>query len=45
MRQLLIKEFPQFSRNSFLPRLVVMFPIAIICIMPWVANMVWTTST
>ncbi len=39
MRQLLIKEFTQFRRNSFLPRLVVMFPIAIICIIPWVANM------
>ncbi len=39
MKHLLIKEFTQFFRNSFLPRLVVIFPIAIICIMPWVANM------
>ncbi len=39
MRHLLIKEILQFRRNSFLPRLVLMFPIAIICVIPWVMNM------
>lgn len=28
----------QILRNPFLPRMIVMFPIAIMCIMPWVAN-------
>ncbi len=39
MRHLLIKEITQFFRSTFLPRLVVIFPIAIICIIPWVMNM------
>ncbi len=39
MRQLLIKEVLQFRRNSFLPRLVFIFPVMIMCIMPWVMDM------
>ncbi len=39
MRHLLLKEIIQFCRNSFLPKLVVIFPIAIVCIIPWVMNM------
>lgn len=33
------KEFKQFFRNSFLPRLLVGFPIMVILVFPWVANM------
>lgn len=33
------KEFKQFFRNSFLPKMLVGFPIAAILIIPWVANM------
>ncbi len=36
---LLQKEFLQIRRNSFLPRLIVAFPIMIMCVMPWVMNM------
>lgn len=36
---LLNKEFRQFLRNSFLPKMVIIFPIMIMLIMPWVATM------
>ena len=36
---LLQKEFLQIKRNAFLPRLIVIFPIVIMCVMPWVMNM------
>jgi ABC-2 type transport system permease protein len=36
---LLQKEFTQIRRNAFLPRLIVMFPIVVMCVMPWVMNM------
>ncbi len=39
LRYLIQKEFLQIRRNSFLPKLIVMFPIMIMCIMPWVMNM------
>ena len=39
LRYLIQKEFLQIRRNAFLPRLIVMFPIMIMCIMPWVMNM------
>ncbi len=39
MRHLLIKELLQFRRNTFLTRLVFIFPIMIMCVMPWVMNM------
>ena len=39
LKYLLRKEFTQIRRNPFLPRLIVMFPIMIMCIMPWVMNM------
>lgn len=38
-KYLLQKEFIQIRRNAFLPKLVVMFPIMIMCVMPWVMNM------
>ena len=39
LRHLIRKEFLQIRRNPFLPRLILMFPIVIMCIMPWVMNM------
>ena len=42
MRTLLVlldKEFRQLIRHSFLPRMVVVFPVMIMCVMPWVATM------
>lgn len=39
LRHLLRKEFLQIRRNPFLPRLIVMFPIMMMCVMPWVMNM------
>jgi ABC-2 type transport system permease protein len=38
IRYLLEKEFKQFRRNSFLPRLVIMFPMMVTLIFPMVAN-------
>ena len=39
LKTIIKKEFRQFRRNSFLPRLVVVFPIIIMVLMPLVANM------
>ncbi|MCR5573373.1 MAG: ABC transporter permease [Bacteroidaceae bacterium] len=39
LKYLIQKEFIQIRRNSFLPRLIVVFPIMIMCVMPWVMNM------
>ena len=39
LKYLIQKEFLQIRRNSFLPKLIVMFPIVIMCIMPWVMQM------
>ena len=39
LRYLIQKEFTQIRRNSFLPRLIIIFPIVIMCVMPWVMNM------
>ena len=39
MKYLLQKEWLQIRRNSFLPRLILMFPIMLMCVMPWVMNM------
>ena len=36
---LIHKEFLQIRRNGFLPRLIIVFPIMIMCVMPWVMNM------
>ena len=36
---LLKKEFLQIRRNAFLPKLIVLFPIVIMCVMPWVMQM------
>lgn len=39
IKYLLIKELLQIKRNAFIPRLVLFFPIAIMCVMPWVMDM------
>ncbi len=36
---LLRKEFLQIRRNAFLPRLIVLFPVMMMCVMPWVMDM------
>jgi len=39
LKYLMQKEFLQIRRNAFLPRFIIMFPIMIMCVMPWVMNM------
>ncbi len=39
LKYLIKKEFLQIRRNAFLPRLIVIFPIVIMFIMPWVMQM------
>ena len=39
LKYLIQKEFLQIRRNSFLPKLIIMFPIVIMCVMPWVMQM------
>ena len=39
LKYLIQKEFLQIRRNAFLPRLIVVFPIVIMCVMPWVMQM------
>ena len=39
LRHLIRKEFLQIRRNAFLPRLIVAFPVVIMCVMPWVMQM------
>ena len=38
LKYLLQKEFLQIRRNPFLPKLIFVFPIVIMCVMPWVMN-------
>lgn len=39
LKHLIRKEFLQIRRNAFLPRLIVVFPIMVMCVMPWIMNM------
>jgi len=39
LKYLIQKEITQIRRNAFLPKLIVVFPIMIMCVMPWVMNM------
>ena len=39
LKYLIQKEFLQIRRNAFLPRLIVVFPIMVMCVMPWVMNL------
>ncbi len=38
LKYLIQKEFKQFFRNSFLPRLIIMLPVAMILVFPWAAT-------
>lgn len=39
LRYLIEKEFKQLKRNSFLPRLILMFPFMMMLVMPWAATL------
>lgn len=39
IKYLLEKEFRQIMRNTFIPKMIVMFPIIIMCVTPWVTNL------
>lgn len=39
LKYLIQKEFLQIRRNAFLPRLIVLFPVVIMCVTPWIMNM------
>lgn len=39
LKVLIKKEILQFKRNTFLPRLVVMFPVVMMLLLPWVTTM------
>ena len=42
MRTLLVlldKEFRQFVRNAFMPKMVIVFPLLVMLVIPWVATM------
>ena len=39
LKYLLQKEFLQICRNAFLPKLIIIFPVVIMCVMPWVMQM------
>ena len=38
IKHLLIKEFLQIRRNAFMPKIIFIFPIMVMCVMPWVMN-------
>ena len=38
LKYLIQKEFLQIRRNSFMPRIIFIFPIMVMCVMPWVMN-------
>lgn len=39
LRYLLEKEFKQFFRNPFMPKLVVIFPLMVMLVMPWATTL------
>ena len=38
LKYLIQKEFLQIRRNSFMPKIIFIFPIVVMCVMPWVMN-------
>ena len=38
IKYLLQKEFLLIRRNSFMPKIIFIFPIMVMCVMPWVMN-------
>ena len=39
LKYLIRKEFIQIRRNAFLPKLIFIFPVMVMCVMPWVMSM------
>lgn len=39
LKYLLQKEWLQLFRNSFLPKLILVYPLVVMCVIPWVMNM------
>lgn len=39
IKYLIKKEFLQIRRNPFVPKLILVFPIMIMCVIPWVTNL------
>ena len=39
LKYLIQKEFLQIRRNPFLPKLIFVFPVMMMCVLPWVMNM------
>lgn len=39
LKYLLEKEFKQFFRNAFLPKLVIVFPVMVMLVVPWITTM------
>ena len=39
LRVLLEKEFRQFTRNAFMPKMVILFPLLVMLVIPWVTTM------
>lgn len=39
LKYLLEKEFKQFFRNTFLPKLVIALPVFLMAVVPWITNM------
>ena len=38
IKYLIRKEFLQIRRNSFMPKIIFIFPVMVMCVMPWVMN-------
>ena len=38
LKYLIQKEFLQIRRNAFMPKIIFIFPIMVMCVMPWVMN-------
>jgi len=38
IKYLIQKEFLQIRRNSFMPKIIFIFPIMVMCVMPWLMN-------
>jgi ABC-2 type transport system permease protein len=39
LKYLIEKEFKQIRRNSFLPKMILMFPIVMMLVIPWITNL------
>lgn len=39
LRYLIEKEFKQIRRNSFLPKMIIMFPVVMMLVIPWITNL------